>query len=334
MKYLTLFIIVFLSLSLRIEAVVALNAPTTGNFVEVGLGGASDNVVDNQANRPDLELVGDGANLGAFYVAFDYGAPARSSATDGTMGFRIRVAGENGNSDGVLGGNVYIGFDLTGDGALDYMLEHGGSGPTQAISLLRMGPGVNRPTAVEQGQVATYDVGGSAVPASVNVSEQNSLFATVKLIDDAGSAFNDGNYADYDLDGGFEGKAPKTADDSAFDRFLTFTFDFAIFAEVVRQDYADDGYLEFFDDSYTFSMLVVTSQNANNINSDFGGIDGKADDYNPNIPFAQQPDGNGGTGAGLSPFVVIDGSLVPEPATYALLFGLLTLAFTGVRRRR
>lgn len=340
MKYCTSFFCAFsmFALHLTSEAVIALNALTDSNFIEVGLGGASDSVVDNQANRPDLELVGDGASLGAFYVAFD-GYDTTNTTQDGSMYFRIRVAGENGNSDGVLGGNIYIGIDITGNGALDYMIEHGGSGNTQAISLLRMADGVDSPADVVQGAVAEYDVGGVATTASVTVDAQNSLFATVKSIDDPNSAFNDGNYADYDLDNGLKDGEPKSADDSAFDRFLTFTFDFGVFGEVVRQDF-DDGELNtagrdlgLFDDTYTFSMLVVTSQNDQNINSDFGGIDGTADDYDASIPFTDQPDGNGGTGAGLS--VPVDpGGEVPEPAGYALLFGLATLGFVASRRRR
>jgi len=350
-------VILLLCLTVRSEAVIALDALTAGNFTEVGLGGASDNVVDNQANRPDLELVGDGVGLGAFYVAFD-GYDTPNDTQDGSMYFRIRVAGENGNSDGVLGGNVYIGIDITGNGALDYMIEHGGSGSTQAISLLRMGAGVDSPDAVVQGTVATYDVGGTATIASVNVGAQNSSFATVKSVDDPNSAFNDGNYADYDLDNGLKGKAPKSADDSALDRFLTFTFDFGVFGEVIRQDFnageinGEGKDLGLFDDTYTYSMLVVTSQNANNINSDFGGINDNADGYDPATTFAEQPlrdtDGNvilGSSGeplagGGLSAPVTTagepgsTGEPVPEPATYALLFGFLTLGYVVSRRRR
>ena len=101
---------------------------------------------------------------------------------------------------------------------------------------------------------------------------------------------------------------------------------------MVRQDFAGDGDLEFFDDTYSFSMLVVTSQNAQNINSDFGGIDDKAEGYDPTDPFVD-PTGGGG-GGGLSPEVDVGGSEVPEPAMYALLFGLVALGFTAVRRRR
>ena len=231
--------ILLLCLTVRSEAVIALDAITAGNFTEVGLGGASDNVVDNQANRPDLELVGDGAGLGAFYVAFD-GYDTTNTTQDGSMYFRIRVAGENGNSGGVLGGNIYIGIDVTGNGALDYIIEHGGTGNTQTISLLRMAEGIDSPADVVQGAVAEYDVGGVATTASVTVDSRNSLFATVKSIDAPNSTFNDGNYADYDLVNGLKDGDPKSADDSAFERFLTFTFDFGVFGEVVRQDF-DDG---------------------------------------------------------------------------------------------
>ena len=98
--------------------------------------------------------------------------------------------------------------------------------------------------------------------------------------------------------------------------------------------------LGLFDDTYTYSMLVVTSQNDQNINSDFGGIDSTLDGYDASIPFTQQPvdtDGDGvpdSIGGGLSQPVDPGGAVVPEPATYALLFGFLTLGYVASRRRR
>jgi len=77
-------------------------------------------------------------------------------------------------------------------------------------------------------------------------------------------------------------------------------------------------------------MLVVTSQNGNNVNSDFGGIDD--DSADPSTPFVGTEDSPGS--GGLSGIVDSSGeSAVPEPRAYALLFGLIAFTAAWLRRR-
>lgn len=321
---------------MRTEAVISLSAPTSDGFIQLNLGGQSDPVADNQANRVDIELVGN-EYLGAFYLG----------SNDGNVFIRTRVSGENGNPDGVQSGYTYIGIDVTGDGALDYWIEHGGT-PNQSISILDVGATANdSPSTVSLGAVATF--GGVSATTSVQYFDTavgadntgaNSYFEMVEVIDLGLFDESPGGdeYDPYDLDaGGMNGDE---------DRFLTFSFDFSMLASVIIEDAEegrfgeDSARLELFDESYGISWLLVTSQNGQNINSDFGGLDGNDPDFNPDTPFVDQPyiDENGDTqiGSGLTGGYTPGGdeAPVPEPATYALLFGLVALGFAAYRRRR
>lgn len=293
--------------SLRTEAVIALNTPTF-EFNALNMGGPSDPVADNQANKPDIELVGnDSAELYAFYGGFlDNGS---SSTTDGDVFYRVRVAGNSGQAE--LGGYVFIGLDITGDGALDYYIQHGGN-PTQQIAILRadLTAANDSPDTIGLGDTLfTTDV------VEFGNAGANSYFTDVADIDPGLSATPD--YDPYDLDDG-----------SDADHFLTFSFDFAELVNVIRTDAANDSLnddlddsFEWFDDSFSMQMVLTTSQDVNNINSDLGGIDGASTET-----FT--------TGGGISPEVDPGGSHLPEPATYALLFGLFAFDCAAYRRRR
>ena len=306
-------VVMFLALlaSPQSEAVLALDASTSGNFTAILLGGPSDPVADNQANRPDLELVGrPESGLEAFYIGFDN--IDSSSTTDGDWFFRVRVSGENGNPDGVLSGLIYVGLDITGDGKLDYLIEHGGN-PNQQISILRAGGTAEDTENLSQGtslfseSVVRFD--GS------NAATANSFFETVQVID---TNLTGVGYDPYDLDNGGN-------KDGDLDRFLTFKLDFQDFVDVVRQDAVDEvlgGDYASFDDTFALQMLVATSQNSNNVNSDFGGVDDNDDDAG--TPFSDVVTGPIDPG----------GTEVPEPAGFALWFGVAGLAFLARRRQR
>jgi len=305
----------------RLEAVIALDA-STADFNALNLGGPSDPVADNQANRVDIELVGrpeDG--LDAFYVGFD--AFGGGSTTDGDWFFRVRVSGENGKADGELKGFVYVGLDVTGDGALDYLIEHGGNGG-QNISIRRAGAGSNSPGSVTLGTTLFSE---SAVKFDgSNDSTANSHFATVQSID---PGLTGDGFDPFDLDDGGNQQGD-------LDRFLTFKLDFQDFVDVVRADAADpdvtgiDSSFALFDDTFAMQMLVVTSQNGNKVNSDFGGIDD--DSADPSTPFVGTEESPGS--GGLSGIVDSSGELVvPEPRAYALLLGLIAFTAAWLRRR-
>lgn len=75
----------FVLMQQSVWAVVSLDATTSANFVALNLGGESDPVADNQANRVDIQLVGND-DFSAFYIGFDSGS--------GDIFFRTRVSGE------------------------------------------------------------------------------------------------------------------------------------------------------------------------------------------------------------------------------------------------
>lgn len=229
------------------------------------------------------------------------------------------MAGENGKADGEAKGFFYVGLDITGDGSLDYFIEHGGAGGQQ-ISIPRAGAGSNSPGSITLGDTLFSE---DAVKFDgSNTSTANSYFETVETIDPG--LTGDGTYDPYDLDDG--GK--KQGD---LDRFLTFKLDFQDFIDVVQSDaengLVDSGF-ELFDESFALQMLIVTSQNGNNTNSDFGGIDDNNAD--PNIPFNDPNDPNGGSG-GLSLGVDPGGTVIPKRGTLMLLLGIM--AGIALRRR-
>lgn len=331
-KLIALVVGLLISAHCSVWAVVALDATTTANFIALNLGGESDPVADNQANRVDIELVGN-EDFAAFYLGHNSG--------NGEMFFRTRVSGENGTPDGIQSGYTYVGLDVTNNGAVDYWIEHGGT-PNQSISILDIGATANNsPASLTMGGIATYNSGANQAtiaavyfdPSNPN-SNANSYFATVESIDDVsvGGDINPSNFPDYDpydLDGG--GKA------SDGDRFLTFSLDSSMLFGVIHEDAANGRFsaegqdFALFDEDFAINWIVVTSQNGNNINSDLGGIDDN--NVDANIPFVDQP-GVDGPGAGLTPSgVTVTGETVPEPASYPLLFGLGVMALVFFKRK-
>lgn len=205
-------------------------------------------------------------------------------------------------------------IDISGNGFLSAAIY----APNSEVSM--NGGGTNSPGSITLGDTLFSE---DAVKFDgSNASTANSYFETVETI--GPGLTGDGTYDPYDLDGG--GK--KQGD---LDRFLTFKLDFQDFVDVVLSD-AENGLIdsgfELFDESFALQMLVVTSQNGNNINSDFGGIDDNNAD--PNIPFNDPNDPNGGSG-GLSLGVDPGGTVIPEPGTLMLLLGIM--AGIALRRR-
>ncbi len=308
MKFSSGIVLALLIVASPCGAVISLTAPTS-DFTAIGLGGPSDPITDNQANRVDLELVGDDdAGLFAFYLNFDDGGTA--DKTDGEIAFRFRMSGDKGQ--GTIGGNVYVGLDLTGNGALDYFIAHEGKND-QNLLILRTGSGDNNsPSTVTLGETLF----------STDSTASNTNFSAVSTID---TNLIGSGYDPYDLDAD---NTPKSGEDY----FLTFKIDFAELVSVVRKD-AQDGLIDsqfvLFDEDTALQMITVTSQNTNNINSDFGGINDDVRD--PTLPF-NDPEQPGGS----STPITIDGDPipVPEPSAYGLIFGLYAVIMVLGSRKR
>ena len=326
--------IILLCLTVHSEAVIALNSPTS-DFNALYLNGESDPIADNQANRPDIELVGnDSVGLYAFYAQFNNNNdplnPSSNVATDGEVFFRVRVAGDQ--SQSTLDGFVLVGLDITGDGALDYYISHGGT-PTQTISIIRAGASANNsPTTMSLGETLY----------SINVDSSNSSFVEVDAYGPSGNenpdGLNDTPLAEQPAGLGQNQVATTNDLNGAgdIDHFLTFSLDFQALVDVIVADATpisegapgllDAVYLGF-DDTFDVQLLLTTSQNGSNINSDLGGIDGNSS----TDPFV---DPEGGGSGGLTNPVDVSGAEVPEPSAYAFFFGVVTLGFAAIRRRR
>ncbi len=314
MKKLFVILTLLLGFTSCANAVIALSA-STDSFNPLQLGGPSDPTEDNQANRVDLELVGRPENgLEAFYIKFDNEGDA--STTDGDLAFRIRLSGNTSQNN--VGGGIYVGLDITGDGALDYFVAHQGKND-QNISIFRAGSGSNNsPSSLTLGdslfsESTVYDNGSNLQTANISFVE----------VEDIDPGLTGVGYDPYDLDAGSKKK-------SGADYFLTFKIDFADLVAVIVAD-AESGKIDsqysLFDDTSVIQMLVVSSQNTNNINSDFGGIDDNSRD--PNLPF-NDPDNPGGT----SVLVDVGGNpVVPEPRLYALCAGLFVFVLCCLFRR-
>lgn len=216
------------------------------------------------------------------------------------------------------------GLDIDG-GGLDYFIQFSGKNPDTIRLLRATGTTANNTTLgaelrADLAQEVEYlNASGS------NAATANAYFTEVS------------NVTDVAAEPGFAGDVTDIDDNDGTDYFLTFSFDFNHLVQVVRADAQPGGTLnssfQIFDDSFAFGMLVVTSQNANNINGDFGGIDGNTPGSG-DVPFAN-PGGGAPSGPGIStPFLPDEGTFVPEPSAYGLLVGLLAWCWACAGRRR
>ena len=78
-----------------------------------------------------------------------------------------------------------------------------------------------------------------------------------------------------------------------------------------------------FDETSPIAYVAATATQVNSLNADLNGVDADLSSIET----------WGALGA-LSPEVNADGTPVPEPKTYALIFGMLALGFTVNRRKR
>ena len=95
-------------------------------------------------------------------------------------------------------------------------------------------------------------------------------------------------------------------DNDGADFFLSFKIDFSFIVTAVESEFGT-GFI--FDDTTLFSIVAATSTQGNALNADLNGVDGTGGDWEFSDP-------------------------IPEPSTYALVFGFAALCFFGWRRWR
>jgi len=298
--------------------VLSLNSPTL-DFNAVSLGGPSDPAQDEGSEGKGLDIVGGYGGLMGFYAAYESG----TTSTTGELFFRVRLGG---SKKSTFDSFVNVGLDLDTDGTLDYFIQYAGKNPNR-IQILDAGG--TSPNTASIGSVLSTGESVSLWNGNGSPSASNNAFYTP-----VGTGITDVTFNASDpnlLSGATATDIDGNGDN---DYFLTFSIDFSYLVSVVRDDAANldasAGDFTLFDDSFAFGMLVATSQNKNNVNGDFAGIDGTA--TTGDEPFVN-PDGS--QGGGLStPYKPDEAVFIPESSNYALIFGLFTLGFKACRRRR
>jgi hypothetical protein len=118
-----------------------LASPTTA-WIAVPPGGTNqfDFTNDEQANNDEGDLVGSATDP-MFYLQFDNAGV--SSNTDGTLAFRVRIAGDTGSGASGFGRNLFIGVDADGNGDIDLFITVNRTGSNNQIALFNPGTGAN-----------------------------------------------------------------------------------------------------------------------------------------------------------------------------------------------
>lgn len=224
------------------QAAISLTSPTTDWKPVVYSNAISDPPADNQANPSDLELVGDADNP-AFYTKFDDAGPA--SATDGELGFRLRMSGTRGNPNKPkFKGHVFVGVDLDKSGSLDLFV----AANDKSLEIRAAGTGDNTsPDTTSISKTTLWDT-------STNNSNYSWTAVTTAL---------DPTATSLDLD-----------NEAGNDFFLTFILPFQALVDAANSLDTITG----FDDTDTLSYIAATSANGNNLNSDINGLNGVPED--------------------------------------------------------
>lgn len=284
-----------LSLLTASEAVVlTIDAPTS-DFVLVP---GNDDPDFDGPNNTESSLVGDGTSgLGSFYIGFD--PDTLGSATDGTLYFRLRVSGDINQGNNQLGEfNEYalFGFDVTGDEDIDFYLEVDGSDNAfdPVVTAFDATGGTNN-------SIFTIGLGNALSGVTLNASTDFSLVSDVDNLT--------GSNSDLDNSGGT-------------DALLTLSVDFAAIVAAANSTGATA-----FDDTSAFALIALLDTNGS-----FNGTNGVGD-------VSGVDDDNPGTGlfadtGGLSPEIDANGNVVPEPASFAMIVGLLSFSSALLRRQR
>ena len=220
------------------HAQINVTSPTTEWTTILYPGTFSDYPLDVQATSIDLDIVGDGDNPG-FYSRFDNGG-TDTLGTDGWLGFRLRLAGDQ--SPLGFSGQAWVGADVDGNGSLDIFIGTNAS----TISIHDAGTGANT----------------SPSTTSIESTAVWSTAATADLYDwSPVSVSLDPPITHFDID---NDNKPDT------DHFLTFVVPFA---ELVAAVETLTG-LTAFNDASSLAYVAATASQGQTLNSDLNAVDG------------------------------------------------------------
>lgn len=228
------------------QAAVTVSGPTSAwTAVLYGSGVATDPNADHQTGILDADIVGN-ATHPSFYVGFDNGGTP-SVLTDGSIAFRLRVAGDK-NPSGFESA-FWVGIDANGDGKLDLFAG-----------------------AIEGSKVGFYPAGNSAniSPSTTSLNASSPYYETVASAANysfvAVSNTTDPSATNYNLDGGSGGSANHT------DHFVSFMLPFNQLVTAINT--LGLGGAGGFDETKGLRYVSATSNNQNSLNQDLNGISG------------------------------------------------------------
>lgn len=311
--------------------VISLNS-TTG-WTSIQYNTPTDYLTDQQTGQGESDLVGQ-PGYSAFYKAYDDGGTA-NDLSDDSIGFRIRVQSDE-NPSGFTK-YAFIGIDADNDGSIDVFV----GGRESEINFYSPGTGLNTSpsttTVADLTSANTYmgqsvdwtDIGTtsfltvSTVDPSLNLTDP-APFASLDVNDpaNADSVTPDSpNSTTADLDGG-----------GAEDYFFSFQVDMATLVKAVYVSTELNPNKTAFEPDLMSAMtfMAATSTQDNAFNQDLNGQDGDALNYNN-----QGKDTTWvALGAASDPYTASGAEPVPEPSSFALIFGLAGLGFAAIRRRK
>ncbi|MBK1855597.1 hypothetical protein JO972_11550 [Verrucomicrobiaceae bacterium 5K15] len=257
------------------------------NVVQYGVDPSADPSEDQQTGIRDADIVGD-ANNPSFYTAFD-DADTPLVLTDGTLGFRLRVAGDK-NPSGFESA-FWVGIDANLDGAIDLFAA-----------------------AIEGSEVGLYPAGSGAniSPSTTSIDSSNPYYevsATSANYDfQSVNTTIDPTLTNDNLDGGSGGGGDHT------DYFVSFSLPLIELATAV--DSLNLPGIGSFDETNALQYVTATSNNANSLNQDLNGING-----------GQSSSTSWEDLGGFSEILSANGLPVPEPSSWVFssLAGLIML---------
>jgi hypothetical protein len=291
---------------------------STSDWTAISYGSnSSDYRTDQQTGHGDSDIVGDDVpgNQFGVYKAYDFGASA--GVADDYIGFRFRVSQLSDYAKGEWNNRLLVGVDVGNNGSADVFIHVNGTKSKEEISYYKaIGPLTSAPntspstTNIELIDAATADAGTYRFLRTTADADYDSFYNVSAV-----SAVTDHYVADQ------PSLATTDFNGDGIDQFVSFRVDMLTLIEAVRIStnvtLAEDTALMF---------LAATSVQANALNQDLAGQDGATDYRNSTDTWAA-------LGAASDPYTASGESPVPEPATYALLFGLIAFGAAVVRRR-
>jgi len=286
-------LIFLLAATLPAYSMIVVTSPTT-SWVAVPYANPAnaDPAADHQTGIRDADIVGDADNP-SFYTAFDDGGTP-GTLTDGSIGFRLRVAGDK-NPSGFESA-FWVGIDVNLDGEVD-LFAGGIEGDTVGLYATGDSENISPSTTSIETNTPFYE--------TLSTSQNYAFQEITSALDPSATNLN--------LDNGSGGSG------SHVDHFVSFVIPFAeLVSAVTTLGLNDEGD---FDETKGLQYVTATSNNRNSLNQDLNGIAGGLSSTTTWTELG-----------GFSTTYSASGNAVPEPGVTML--GLIGVVSILLRRRR